>query len=131
MTPTARTIQLVLPMPETCLWPNRISHWSKKAKAKKRQRYAAGALALPHRPRTRDPIASGTIAFAFHWPDKRRRDMDNALAAMKSAIDGLKDAGLIEDDSGFAFHVRRMDADKSRPAEVVVTVMEAATGAGK
>lgn len=125
-----RSIHIILPMPESCLWPNRISHWSKKALAKKKQRQAAGMIALPHRPRTRDPIATGTIEFRFHWPDKRRRDMDNALAAMKSAIDGLKDAGIIEDDSGFAFHVERMKPDPDVDAGVWVTVKESAREGG-
>ena len=125
-----RSIAIMLPMPATCLWPNRMGHWAKRSKAKKSQRSAACALALPHRPRSRQPIASGIIEFAFHWPDKRRRDMDNALAAMKSAIDGLKDAGIIEDDSGFAFHVERMKPDPDVDAGVWVTVQESAREGG-
>lgn len=121
-----RTIHLILPMPESCLWPNRVSHWTKKARAKKKQRQAAGMLALPHRPRSRDPIKTGNIECAFHWPDKRRRDLDNALASMKSAIDGLRDAGLIEDDSGFSFSVRRIPGDKLMDTGVMVTITEAA-----
>jgi Holliday junction resolvase RusA-like endonuclease len=34
----------------------------------------------------------------FVVPDKRRRDLDNALASMKAAWDGLVDAGVLVDD---------------------------------
>lgn len=36
----------------------------------------------------------------FHPPDKRRRDMDNLIAATKALRDGLMDA-LMVDDSRF------------------------------
>jgi Holliday junction resolvase RusA-like endonuclease len=37
---------------------------------------------------------------AFH-PVRRNRDGDNFIASMKSTFDGLADAGIIENDSGF------------------------------
>jgi len=120
----SRSIHLILPMPESCLWPNRVSHWTKKARAKKKQRQTAALLALPHRPKSRDPIASGVIEFRFYWPDARRRDMDNALAAMKSAIDGIKDAGVIADDSGFGFFVSREPKGAGTEPSVSVTIKE-------
>ena len=37
------------------------------------------------------------LHFTFHKPDKRHRDADNMLAAMKSGIDGMCDALQIND----------------------------------
>jgi crossover junction endodeoxyribonuclease RusA len=38
------------------------------------------------------------LAITFHAPDKRRRDMDNAIAAMKPQLDGLADAMRVDDN---------------------------------
>ena len=39
------------------------------------------------------------ITITWRSKDKRKRDVDNLLAAMKGSIDGLVHAGVIEDDS--------------------------------
>ena len=58
-----------LPWPPKELSPNASIHWAKKAKFKK----------------------------AFYPPDKRHRDADNMVAAIKSGLDGLADALMVND----------------------------------
>ena len=43
------------------------------------------------------PIKHSRITITYHFPDNRRRDPDNY--AGKFLLDGLRDAGIIEDDS--------------------------------
>lgn len=45
-----------------------------------------------------EPWELSRISMQFWFKDKRRRDLLNAVAAMKSAIDGIVDAGLMVDD---------------------------------
>jgi Holliday junction resolvase RusA-like endonuclease len=44
------------------------------------------------------PWAHVTVQAAFFYADKRRRDQDNAMGALKSAYDGIVDSGLVADD---------------------------------
>jgi Holliday junction resolvase RusA-like endonuclease len=52
-----------------------------------------------------------TADVTFVVPDRRRRDMDNLLAMLKPAWDGLVDAGLLVDDSA---EMLRLGAPKMR-----------------
>ena len=38
------------------------------------------------------------VSAAFYYKTKRRRDQDNAMAALKAAYDGVVDAGVVVDD---------------------------------
>lgn len=49
------------------------------------------------------------LCLDFYPPDKRRRDVDNLLASLKSALDGICDAWGI-DDSRFRMIILRMEA---------------------
>lgn len=94
-------------------WPHRDSHpnsrvhWSKRAKANKAMRSAAYYLAK----------ASGIyvpgegeipLLITFYPPDRRRRDLDGCLSAMKSQLDGIADA-LKVNDSRFVPTIRMSD----------------------
>lgn len=58
----------------------------------------------------------------FYWPNRIRRDRDNASACCKAYLDGLSDF-LDQDDSGFAFNGVEFDMDKDRPrVEIILTV---------
>ena len=46
------------------------------------------------------------LTIVFHPPDKKRRDLDNCLASLKSALDGIADA-LRVDDSGWALTITK------------------------
>jgi len=90
---------VTLPWPPKDLSPNARLHWAKLAKVKKAYRHACRALALQ--------AGLGAVfshecnrmhvSLVFYPPDRRQRDQDNMLAAMKSGLDGLADAMRIDD----------------------------------
>ena len=97
---------ITLPLPPRKCSPNAREHWASKARAVKSYRESCG-LILKHFWAKRDVIAGMvTIDLDFYlckgWHVEDRyfpRDVDNALAATKAAIDSLKDAGVIQGDS--------------------------------
>jgi len=96
------SVTIVLPLPDKKLSPNRPtgSRGSRMAKARitKRYRQTAWAIALNERVAT-GPWKRAQATLVFYWPDRRRRDIRNAEAAMKAAYDGIVDAGILADDS--------------------------------
>jgi crossover junction endodeoxyribonuclease RusA len=46
------------------------------------------------------------LRLTFHPPDKRKRDLDNMLASVKSGLDGVSDAMGV-DDSRWSLTLRR------------------------
>lgn len=93
---------IILPWPAKELNPNARLHWSKKAKAAKVARQIAGweTVVSGHKIIWDGPIH---LKITFYPPDNRRRDMDNLIASMKSANDGIADA-LKVNDSRFKLH---------------------------
>lgn len=96
--------ELVLPWPDRKLHPNARVHWAVKATATKRARNTACLLALEAGWKAL-PLPEGRLHLwmDFYPPDKRRRDDDGLLAAMKAARDGIADA-LGIDDRRFVSH---------------------------
>jgi hypothetical protein len=94
------------------------THWAARAKAAKKYRHDCylGAMAEGVRP----GMYSGplTLHVAFHPQDKRARDQDNLVAAMKSGFDGLADA-LGIDDKLFRLGEISIGTPKQRPCVVV------------
>ena len=95
-----------LPWPDAKLNPNRSkgAHWGSTVALRKKARNDAmwltkGAMlqslmdALPWAP----PEGGCTLTITFIQPDKRHRDRDNLLAALKPALDGIADALEIND----------------------------------
>lgn len=91
---------VALPWPDRRLSPNARVHWSRRAKAVKLARQEALALAFEAGARRLRITGQPRIAMTFCPPDRRRRDMDNLIASMKAANDGIADA-LNVDDSRF------------------------------
>lgn len=113
------TDTIILPWPPKELSPNARIHFRAKAAAVKAYReqayWIARAAEVP-------PVGTdGGIAlrFDFHPPDKRRRDLDNMLASIKSGVDGIADA-LCVDDQRFGFWLSREAPVKG--GRIVVTV---------
>ncbi len=69
------------------------------------------------------PLMTGPVSVSVvaHPPDKKRRDLDNLL---KSLLDALQHAGLIEDDSNVT-DLRIARADHVRDGAVEVTIRRA------
>lgn len=125
---------ITLPLPTRNLSPNARCHWAVKAREVKVYRALAHWRATKEM--QRDLASRGavfgavlpmrldraTVRLTFYWPDKRRRDRDNALASMKSAMDGFTDAGVWGDDSGVTFLPIAFEVDRASPrVEVEVT----------
>lgn len=98
---TGETVFIVLPLPPAILSPNN-KHGSRggrfaRAAASKKYRRTASELTTALGIET-GPWKRATIAATFFHKTKRRRDDVNHLAMLKSAYDGIVDAGLLEDD---------------------------------
>lgn len=92
---------IILPWPSRELSPNSRVHWSKKAKAAKYSRLYAFVRAKESKwvvPAT----GKITLTIEFVKPSRRRMDLDNMLAGMKPALDGIAQA-LGVDDSRFRY----------------------------
>lgn len=89
-------MRVTLSWPDSRLSPNARLHWRNRAKVAKTAKSAAYYLA---RAAGAEAPASGPIPLliTFYPPDNRARDMDNAIASMKSALDGLAEAMKVND----------------------------------
>ena len=87
---------VVFPWPPKELSPNAAMHWAKKAKYKKMYRQACWALALEAKLECKK-VGKIPMTITFYPPDKRHRDADNMVAAIKSGLDGLADALQVND----------------------------------
>ena len=101
---------LTLPWPPSQLNPNQRVHWAALAKAKGRFRFAC-AMTAREQGATRLQAASLGIHMLFVPPDRRRRDLDNMIAAMKPGLDGLADV-LGVDDSRWKLAAEKVEGDQ-------------------
>jgi crossover junction endodeoxyribonuclease RusA len=104
--------RIELPWPAKELSPNARGHWAKMARFKKGARELAfwktkeaGAQFLFQ------PNDTPKVTVTFCPPDKRLRDLDNAIASFKSAQDGVAEA-IYVDDSKWAVSYRFGDVVK-------------------
>jgi crossover junction endodeoxyribonuclease RusA len=99
-------LTITLPFPPSELMPNRRlgKHWGATNSAKSKAFDDAYTLAYQAISQYRGPWhpTNGRVpvTLTFLPPDKRRRDLDNLLAASKSALDGVA-AALRMDDREF------------------------------
>jgi len=86
-----------LPWFDSTLTPNGSQgNWRKKAAAKKKQR-AESCLITKTTIQNKPRGETLEIKLTYHPPDRRRRDLDNCLAATKGALDGVADALGVDD----------------------------------
>ena len=88
-------MRIDLSWPPALLSPNARAHWGSKATAVKAYRRQCWAIASASRGGEVECPVHMTVI--FHPPDKRRRDRDNMIAAMKAGMDGLADALGVDD----------------------------------
>lgn len=100
----------VLRLPPRELSPNARHHWGRLVKPR-REWKEAGWLAGQAMRRVGVFHQTGfeawrpaLLTYRFFVPDRRKRDLDNLVAAMKPFTDGLVASGLLADDS--AEHLR-------------------------
>lgn len=117
-------LTIALPIPDKVLSPNSRAHWARRARATKEARTTAYLLATKElREKSVKPPKWETaeLHVTFYWPTAHRRDADNAWRRMKPVMDGLEDAGIIQDDAGFILYPPTMTKDAANP-RVEVTV---------
>jgi Holliday junction resolvase RusA-like endonuclease len=89
-------MEITLPWFDRVLSPNSTKHWSVKHKAKKAQKATAYYL-TKQAARKGFSVDENMLHITFHPPDNRGRDMDNNLASVKAAIDGVSEAIGVND----------------------------------
>jgi Holliday junction resolvase RusA-like endonuclease len=92
----------------------------KLSKAKKNDREEM-FLTVLQQGKPDEPFEKAHISITYKSKDKRDRDMDNLLSAMKGTIDGLVDAGVMVDDS--AKHLCRYILDYKFGCEADETII--------
>jgi Holliday junction resolvase RusA-like endonuclease len=97
-----RTWTLVVPeTPSPQLMPNRKMHWAAKARLVRQEREMWYVLLwdLLRNNHEGFPLAKVKLSFELTYPDKRQRDTDNLLAALKCCIDTMCAPKHRRDDS--------------------------------
>lgn len=107
-----------LPWPDSRLHPNARNHWAVRAKAVKQARMEAAILARASGIR-KIRAESLEVSLVFSPPDKRRRDLDGLLSAMKASLDGISDV-IGVDDSSWGISISRGEVVKG--GNVAVTI---------
>lgn len=119
---TKNKMRITLDFPSSKLSPNARSHWAVLAKAKKHYRQdcyfnamAQGGhtFALP------EGCSHLRASFTFRPPSRRRYDIDNLVARMKSGIDGLVDLIKIDDS---LWEMSFKMGDRARGGQVIVEI---------
>jgi len=93
---------VIVPWPPKECSPNARVHWSKKAKAAKAYKHTCWALAKEASLKV-DWDGKVHLWVTFVPPDRRIRDVDNAVSSIKNGLDGIAMAIGI-DDSRFVLH---------------------------
>jgi crossover junction endodeoxyribonuclease RusA len=125
---SARTLRLVLPgIPPALNEYRRMHHMAQyQSKQEWQEKACVAAWCSVGTPVSRSwgpPAERARITVTFVYPDRRRRDPDNAAAGLKGILDGLVEAGIVKDDDfdHVELVVRRGEPDKASPrVEVLV-----------
>lgn len=117
-------ITVTIPIPPRSLHPNARPHHMQKHREKAAYRRTVCLTALEAiGGRSRSPlyVSANTLA-TFYLHSSRRRDNDNLAAWLKTAWDGLKDAGIFIDDDKLTHLPPKTVACMSKNQRVVVEV---------
>lgn len=99
---------ITLPWPPKELSPNARVHWAVLSKAKNKYRALCAWHAKQQGMKPVGEVGALHLTLTFHAPTKRAYDLDNALARMKSGLDGLSDV-LWVDDSKWSLTIQKAD----------------------
>ena len=122
-----RWMRIVLPdLPPREANPNSHSHHYTINKVRAKQHEEMIAYVLEQgRPDT--PMERAHITITWRAKDKRTRDIDNLLGAMKGSIDGLVKAGVLVDDSAkhLSYTLYYEWGDEVTENETIIDIAEA------
>ena len=92
-------MRIVLPnLPPKEANPNSNSHFYTRSRVRREQHEQMIGYVL-EQGRPDKPFEKAHITITWRAKDKRKRDIDNLLSAMKGSIDGLVEADVLVDDS--------------------------------
>lgn len=90
-------IAIQLPFPHKVLWPNGRGHWSVKAReVKKHRQWAYAATRAANLP---TPEGRVDLVVTIHPKTRHPIDRDNAIASLKSYLDGIAQALGVDDQT--------------------------------
>lgn len=117
-------MKIELKFPDSELFPNRAKgrHWAATYEHKTRERHEAYILTKQAKNKAKwewnqKPLE---IHLTFEMPDKRHRDIDNCLAASKSALDGVAEALGVDDKFFNPICIFREQGEK--PGKLIVEI---------
>lgn len=117
------SITITVPLPPRAMHPNARAHWRAKMAPKKLQRETAYLAALnATRHLERQPFWK-LAEVQMTWHVARHNDSDNLLGWAKGTIDGIADAGVVDNDRGFVFMPpKQVTGTKEKDRRVVIVI---------
>ncbi|MEH7827647.1 hypothetical protein [Gemmobacter denitrificans] len=112
-------MKVTLPWPPAELKPNARAHWASKARAAKVHKNACQIICMGQGIRALG-WPSMSVSLLFCPPSRRKGDLDNMLAAMKSGLDGLAAASGV-DDSKWKITIARGEPVKGGAVHVEIS----------
>ena len=111
--------KITLPYPNPALMPNRKNgrHWASAQQAKVNARQEAFLLSGSLN------YTGGGLKITFYTPDARKRDLDNLLAAMKPALDGMAQAIGVDDALFRPLLIDKVKAESRDKARVEIELL--------
>ncbi len=116
------SITIHLPIPPLAVRPNSRTHWRVKAKATKAYRLAANMACKAALAGRKSPMWSkATMETEAQFKTWQSLDPDNLFASLKSAIDGIQDAGIVANDNQL-WPLRPVILTKSKTPGITLTI---------
>lgn len=114
------TITLTLPLPPEVLHPNGRTKKHGYRAAMVRKTREESCWVARHRVLSTCPWDKASVQLVYYMP--RRRDEDGLIAWAKSSQDGIADAGIIANDSGFTVLPPQQVTGKKAGRKLVVII---------
>jgi len=117
------TLTVTIPLPPMALRNNARVHWAKKSSAVKTYRFQTHMLVLKACGGKCPRWKKATVQVTAYFPTARHLDPTNLIDALKSAFDGLQDAGVIENDKDL-WPLRPVIVTRDKEPRVELTIAE-------
>lgn len=125
------SITIVVSLPHKYLQPNcqgrSLAFARGKTRVKKIAKREAYIMALQASNSSRPRWKRASVAAVFYLPSRRGilADQDNRIASCKAQIDGIAEAGIVENDRGLVWEPVRHEVDAESPRlQLTITELE-------